>query len=916
MMGSVVVWKMALANLRKHWKQTLLTAAAGAIGAMLIAISIVNYDSIEHSSKTWIENRLGPINWKLTPADSDRHLFTSEQVKVIRGHTDIAGEQYYILPYISTEASVMSAKTPNNYEQAVTSLLLMGFSMEEAASFDGDRAALWNNGLEDDELILDIETAKLLEVKQGDVVKLLTKNGDNLLRVREITETTGLTGYQEGGNYKGSVIVTEQTARIMADIKDDGYPHILVTSFDPDISLNAMFLLPEIDYTVTYIKNDFINKANKMKFTMLIGLISSIAVISSLLFMRQVLIMIGESRKGIYGLLRAIGLTRGQITSMFMVEAVLLSLLSSIVGTIAGLAGGMALVDWVYGAYAEQLARMTGESMKISAYITMRSAVVLFVAIVAFMLAVSLFAARKAAQINIVEALKGKISNTRPRKIINKFMIWLFFAAGAYLTGMHIYDSLIDTKEITSDNMLFLFISWIISCIFMLYLSYILVGKAAKPLSSLLALLRVPALSILLAVKYPRQYSGRAFTISLLFALVMMTITFTLTLTAVNVSFTSVDRTNQTVFGYGSYASYRSDDEREKIKAAAINDPTISMYVEKTLVVEPFMINFLENRGAQAVIPVTDGLAGKNGFKLIDRAKQFSSDEEAWNAVRSNPEYIILPLYYMSRGGAYDAEFMPVHVGQKLKLPVYEGKMRMMNEKWQAVDEIEFIVAGFTDDESKMNLNDVYAATFVHETIAERLQPYGNKWPNQQGFVLFDFNYSDVKLSQLLEQQFVINDISTFKVPYLIHLSDELVTKQFGTGFVGFTIFSALIGLMGLAVIQYRAVQERIKHIAMMRCIGVPDKQIYWIFVAEGFTVSLIGLLIGTAVGFSGSHLVIQAVTGTLQSHEAPLGVYYAYPIIIPVLVVLALLSLILNAAPARAAVQIKAAEALRINED
>ena len=53
-----------------------------------------------------------------------------------------------------------------------------------------------------------------------------------------------------------------------------------------------------------------------------------------------------------------------------------------------------------------------------------------------------------------------------------------------------------------------------------------------------------------------------------------------------------------------------------------------------------------------------------------------------------------------------------------------------------------------------------------------------------------------------------------------------------------------------------------------------------------------------------------------MNSYEEPLGIHYPYEIIVPVLLGLALLSLLLNAAPARSAVKLKAADALRTNQD
>lgn len=930
MIGSSIVWKMAFSNLRKHWKQTLLTAAAGAIGAILIAVSIVNYDSVKQSGQDWIETRLGPITWKLTP-EGGSDLFTEEQVDVIRKYTTDNGDyRYAVLPYVGAEAAI-TAGTDSTGEggttkragsdsepRAVTSMLLLGFSMEEAALFDLKRASLWEKGLGDDELILNEETASLLQVKQGDTVRVMNKDEERLLRVREIVKQTGLTGYLESGNYRGTAIVSEKTAREMEGMGEEGYGSIFVTSHNPSLSVNGLFRISDVNFSANYLKSDYLKKAGKLNFTMLIGVISSVAVLSSLLFMRQVLIMIGESRRNIYGILRAIGLTQRNISGIFMTEAVLLSLLSAGAGTIIGLLGGYGLVDWVYGAYAEELMRMSGENIPVNPHVSLGSALLVFSVVLLFLLAVSSLAARKAGKVRITDALKDAPSTVIQSKKARKVTAVLAAAAGTSAVGLHIYYVFIEMPEMDGSMFLLILLSWLGSCFAVLYVALTLLSRAGGLFEKLFGMLKIPRLSIMLALKYPRQHSGRNYSAALLFALVMMTITFTLILTSMLLTLSDVDRNTQTVFGYGGYASYRTADERDKIQAAVANDPVIAEHIKSSTVIEPFMISFLERSTAQAVIPVDAELAGQENFKLFERSPEFSSDAEAWEAVNRDPRYIILPLYYMEKGGIYDADFFPVKAGDTITLPVYESKLRGVNEKWQAVAEHTFVVAGFTNDYTKRILIELYGATFVHPSVADELRPFGFKWESQfeQGYVLFDADYTDIETGQLLEQRFALQNILTFKMPYLDSLSEQLMYKQFGMGFAGFTAFSALIGLMGLAVIQYRAVQERTKQIAMMRCIGVPGKQVYWMFLMEGFVIGLTGLVVGWAIGFSGSHLVAELFSGTLQSHEAPLDFHHPFGLILSILFGLALLSLLLNAAPARAAVKLKAAEALRMNQD
>lgn len=919
MIGSGIVWRMALGNLRKHWRQTLLTIAAGAIGAMLIAISAVNYESVQRSGTDWIETRLGPINWKLTPNMQESGGFTQDDVELLSDMILQTGDLYRILPYVTTEAAIMTEKAGEDKEEAaLTSMLLLGFPLEAAARLDPARATLWEGGLGDDELILNDETAGLMSVQVGDVVTIVTKEGSRLFRIRDVVEQSGLTGYRESGSFRGTIIATERTVRELAGMESGQYPALLAGYVDPDVNLRAMFRTPELSYDIQFLKQDYTDKVGKMNFTVILGLISMVAIASSLLFMRQALVMIGESRGEIYGILRAIGLSTRNISTIFAIEALLLSLLSALAGTALGLTGGYGLVRFVYSAYAEELMRMSGENIPIHPHVSLSGAAVVFGIVMLFLTAVSLMAARKAGKVRIVEALRGAAVNGTSGKKSGRVAVILGTILGLWAVVVHLYGAFIDPPGLEGNNVLLIGVSWIGSCCAILFFAIYLARKADKPLQWLLRITGIPQVSIMLAVRYPRRHMGRTYTAALLFALVMMMITFTITLLGLISAFGDVERTNQTVFGYGGYASYQSEDERTKIEAVAAEDPAIREHVKSALPIEPFMINFIEQSSAQAVIPVTEELVMHGDLRLLERSPEFQSDEEAWRAVSSDPLYIILPHYYMEKGGNMDADFMPVKAGDVLTLPVYEDKLRPVNDQWEPVAEHTFTVAGFTFDETKNILIDLYAATFVHPSVMEKLRPYGFKWENQPGlgFVLFDFDAKDIKLSQSLEERFAIQSVLTFKVPYLDNRAEQLMNKQFGKGFVGFTVFSALIGIMGLAVIQYRAVQERSKQVAMMRCIGMPGKQMYWMFLIEGFVISFIGLLTGWAIGSSGARLIVQLASKSLNSHEAPLGVSYPYEVILPILVGLLAASLLLNIAPAKAALRLKAADVLRMNQE
>ncbi len=494
---------------------------------------------------------------------------------------------------------------------------------------------------------------------------MLPSNGDKLFRIRNVTEQRGLTGYLESGAFTGTIIGTERTVRELSGQAGDGYEAILAGALDPSVDLQGMFLIPDHPYKVEYLKYDFKSKVDKLNYSIIIGMISFVAVVSSMLFMRQVLVMIGESRQEIYGILRAIGLSQGNIAAMFIVEAILLSLFSSLLGTLIGISGGYGLIHLFYGAYSEELARMAGSPIKIHPYVSVGTVAAVFVAILSFLSVISIFAARKVSQFKIVEALRGPSDGEGEGKKKNKkrIVIRMLWIGGLSATCIHLMFAFVQPPELNGENMLIIASTWLIACCTVLAVALAVLGKIDAPLQKLFRLIGVPPVSLMLAVKYPRRYRGRTYTAALMFALVMMAITFMVCLMQVILANGNVDRTNQTVFGFGGYASYRTAEEKAKIEAAAANDPFIREHIKGTMSAEPYMLNMVERGIAQAAVPVTGELLQNNNMTLLARSPAFSSDEAAWQAVLNDPKYIILPHFYMIEDPLFPEDITLVKAG-------------------------------------------------------------------------------------------------------------------------------------------------------------------------------------------------------------------------------------------------------------
>lgn len=920
MMGNGLIWRMAWNNLRKQWKQTLLTIGAGAIGAVLIAVTFVNHGSVQHSIQQAIDRQLGPVTWRLTPEEQGATYFTPEQVKLIVDAGATHGADYKVLPYLSSEATITKKKADGSTEAVLKSALAVSYPMESAAAFDPEGAKQWNHGIDENEVVLNEATASWLDVVPGDVVYLDFKEETRLLRVKSVVKEQGLAGFREGGAFSGTAMVAESLLRPFTGLPEGTYPAVLSGTNNPRLPENGMFLVGDVSYKVHALKSDMRSAGRKMNLTLIIGFISAVAIFSSMLFMRQVLVMIAESRREIYGVLKAIGLSGRQVTGMFAAEALLLSSLSTLIGCAAGIGIGKLFISLFYGAYRDELNRMAGKVIPIEPYISWGGALLLFATVYAFLGLISAISARKAGKTSALEALRGAEAGAGTSKRRSKLVKWALIGAGIYVTGLHFGMVFLFPPDLDNNAMLWIILSWLGACCSVLAGAIYLLGKLERPLVALLRRIGIPQLSMMLAVKYTRGGMGRIYTTSLLFSLIMMMLTMTVMVMNLISLAESVNRVPQTVLGSGGYAAYQSEAERDNIMRAAGRDSFIAEHVDGMVAVEPLMadLNIKPDSLAKAIVPMSETLLGGELPPLVERDPRFASDREAWEAILQDPELIMLPAKFME-DLQEEAVKGPVKAGDEISLPVYFGKqLRMENEPKEQVATLTMKIAGFLPDEAEEHLMDFYGATYVNASVAEELAPYGFKWfnQNQLGFVLFQFDYRDVALAQELEQRFAVGGVLGFTVPYLNNGAAELFKNRITLSFVGFVSFSGLISLMGLAVVQYRSVRERSKQIAMMRCIGVPGKQLYWLFVLEGLAISGIGLLAGWGVGTTGAHLFVGAAKRDMGAHEQELVLSYPFEIILPVLGGLLLLALLLNMAPAKAAIRLKAADALRMSND
>lgn len=232
-------------------------------------------------------------------------------------------------------------------------------------------------------------------------------------------------------------------------------------------------------------------------------------------------------------------------------------------------------------------------------------------------------------------------------------------------------------------------------------------------------------------------------------------------------------------------------------------------------------------------------------------------------------------------------------VNLDLRPPLGQGEMDRLEE---------VIIIGVLDqfaDNYENSRNNIYMNYSIIEKISSKPVP----------FTVYKFKLSNdtsgSEITRILETLFINNGM---KAKYIMDEIDQEQSQSnaFNQLFQGFMGLGLLVGVASLGVISFRAVVERRQSIGMMRAIGFKERMIQIQFLMESAIVSIIGSLLGIALG----SLIAWNIYDTIGSE----GVTFSIPWInvIIVISIAFFFSLVTTFLPSKQASKISPAEALR----
>lgn len=919
-----LVWRMAWRNLRSQPRQTWLTIMGGGIGAALITTAIIFFQSFDESGTKWMKKHYGPIDWELRPSQG-KPYFSQDNEEAIRSglsHYDLK-----LLPAVIFETDL--TKVDSALEPVRTGLryLAMGLDFSQASSFDSTNA-LWDIEMSKDQIIVSEAIATPLGLAVGDTVVIDDVRGEpQLFQVFKVVREDGLTGYRGLFAAEGTLLMRMDRAREMRGLLDDAATSILTGTGQVDETLAVHIPLSLPIYEVQEQKLTYQNQVQKMKLRHgLMFLICSVsAVIAGALLMIQILSMLAHSRRESLALLRALGFQIRQIRMIFLTETMLINLLSTGVGLALGLLLGYGVVS-LYGWLNSDLAfAYSASTIPILPHITLGGMLLSGLLVLGLLTMVALLASYQLGRLQIVPALRGD-NESAPSARLRRFqagvrVVFLMIAIVVlgvhliqFLSGQSVNMILGDTGRIPLQS-LGVFALWFGASIAAMYLLVMGLPFMYRVIRPILLRLGIEEAAQMIAFRYPAGNYRRTFIVTLLFSSCFMILVFILIFTHHNVRLLA--QKSYTILDYPAFVTYQDDKEKDKVLSLLEEDAFLAEKVLHAAVMEPYMISFASNEvfledgfnQMNLTVPSEAFQAG-GAPKLSQRAPRFATDEEAWQAVLDNPNYVIMdhkysyhPKDWPDNSGMHRELSRQVNIGDRLTLNVYEKPPKPNTPRFgqpaEVVDSVEIEVIGFAETKTGMEF---YNVLFVHPEPYVQLKEHGYRWEYllDKGYILLSLASADISELRKVEEAMSVKGIKGFSSPGISEASEDLNLVQMMWIFIGFMALSMNIGLAGLAILQYRAIQERARTLAMIRCIGLSNKIVRQMLLLEGTLIGWLGLLNGCLFGSIGGSMIVEMFVTTSNPTEITVFSKYPWEYVLPIIGAMLLIALLLNIAPSR----------------
>jgi putative ABC transport system permease protein len=304
-------------------------------------------------------------------------------------------------------------------------------------------------------------------------------------------------------------------------------------------------------------------------------------------------------------------------------------------------------------------------------------------------------------------------------------------------------------------------------------------------------------------------------------------------------------------------------------------------------------------------------------FEMAIRARGYETDEAVWDAVASDPSLVVvdaLPVIFGNFSEAGNTGFGPpvfAIKGPRLENPVMDPvELELRAPGVQNAPVVKVKVIGVLT-----RFANFYTGLYANKALSSQVT--ASLFPGGIPTSAYFFRVADQPnlerdaeieaARRVLGKTFLNSGLEPLVVGDEIRRSLALSSGLNGL-LQGFLALGLLVGVAALGVISTRAVVERRQQIGVLRAIGYQRGMISTSFILEASFISLVGILLGVALGLAMSFSIVE-----FSRRQTP-QIEFTVPWLQIILIVVAayLVSLVTTILPARSAARIYPAEALR----
>jgi len=966
--------RLAVRQIARRRGEAALVVAGSVLGTAIIVGSLIVGDTMTHSIRRQAWSQLGPVDEIVSVPAGAQGADAARRLARLRDDPDVDG----LLVLSGDRVGIANGRGAGRKAEPRASVFETDFG--QAAAFGGPAdggSGLAGPGPRDGEIVINAELARTLAAGPGDVLTLWLYGQARDLRVTRVVPAKGVAAGGAGtgrdafvapgtlagaaraggtvtagppGSGGGSPAAEAAAAGPWTFVYvsntggvEGGNRHSDAVGAKLDAALGPA---AHKDVTVEKVKQQALREADQGgselgSFFLFVG---CFAIIAGVMLLVNIFVMLAEERKPELGMLRAVGMRRGRLVRVFVIEGALYALVASLVGVVLGIGVGRAVVEVAGRIFASMSPDEGGLGLTFS--VTPTSLVNGFALgfLIAF-LTVALTSVR-ISRLNVIAAIRDLAGDGGRRLKWRWVALSTLGAAGlgavaamavsrSQGVGTYLYPSLtvlalcpllvrFAPKRWVYTGASLAVLGWGLaantlrpkvfddgSTATFVVLGSVLVFSAValvsqnqelltRPLRPLVARPSLAGLATRLGVAYPVARPFRTGAILIMYGLVV----FTLVLITVFGGIIQATLGNEVANASGGFA-LRADFN----PSAAVADPAAAFrggrFAGHVAAVAPLStakarVSNLGRLDRTDVVAVgaTPAIVQGGLFPLQERLAGLGDDRAVWRRVLADPRYVIADRFLrQEEAGPSSVDY---HPGDTLTLTdPSSGKAERKTVAGTLRSAQAFYGVGLADASGGPVILGQGALAAQFGTAAKV----------SSALVAPAAGTSDQSLTADLQGEFLPASLVVTQVRREVE-REFAANRSFFQLMEGFLALGLLVGIAGLGVVMVRAVRERRRTIGVLRALGFQSRTVQRAFLTESSFVALEGIVLGTVLSIVTAYLLFK--------NDADLGgaeIGFPVPwVSIGVLVLTtAAASLLATLWPARRAAATQPAVALRI---